>query len=72
MKKLFLFFLVSVICASCKKDYSCICYSDRRGYVIQQYSHSYKEKKKDTALSKCKNDYENSSDYVNGGYCEIK
>ena len=37
-----------------------------KGREVQQ------EKKKEVALTKCKNDYENSSDYVNGGYCEIK
>lgn len=68
---IFLFFIANFL-FSCKKNYDCACYSDRRGYVIQQYTHSYKEKTKDTALFNCKNDYENSSGYVNGGYCEIK
>jgi len=57
---------------SCKKNYTCYCYSDRRGYIIEQFTNSYKEKEKSTALSKCNSDYEGSSNYVNGGYCEIK
>ncbi|MES2516008.1 MAG: hypothetical protein V4580_17775 [Bacteroidota bacterium] len=72
MKKLSLFFIASALFLSCKKEFNCKCYSDRRGAIIEQYTHSYKEKKKDMALSKCKTDYENSNDYVNGGYCEIK
>lgn len=62
---------LAFFCA-CKKNYTCHCYSERRGYIIEQYANSYKEKEKSAALSKCKNDYEGSSNYVNGGYCEIK
>ncbi len=72
MKNLFFIFYFISLCVSCKKEYICKCYSDRRGYIVEQFSDSYKERKKDAALTKCKNDYENSSDYVNGGYCEIK
>lgn len=66
------FIVVFAFFCSCKKNFTCRCYSDRRGYIIEQYANSYKEKEKNTALSKCKSDYESSSDYVNGGYCEIK
>ena len=71
MKTLFLFLLGLVSFSSCKKNYTCNCYSDRRGFVELQETYSYKEKEKSKALSKCKSDYENSDNY-GYGYCEIK
>lgn len=71
-RKIFILFCLSVFTVSCKKKYTCNCYSDRRGFVSQKYSKEYKEKEKNTALSKCKNDYESSAEYESGDYCEIK
>ena len=71
MKNLILLLIVVVSCISCKKEYTCNCYSDRRGYVTLQETYFFKEKEKSTALAKCKNNYENSNNY-GYGYCEIK
>lgn len=71
MKNLFFVVMVSMLCFSCKKDYTCNCYSDRRGFIQLQETYTYKEKEKSKALAKCKDDYENSDNY-GYGYCEIK
>ena len=73
--KSFYFILCLVICLySCKKDYTCNCYTDRRGYVQVQFTKTYKERKKnkDKALISCQNDYLNDPNYYDQAYCEIK
>jgi hypothetical protein len=67
----FLCFLIVIALVSCKKKYTCNCYSDRRGFIELQETYHYKEREKSVALSKCRTDYENSGNY-GYGYCEIK
>ena len=71
MKNLILIVFVLFTMLSCKKTYTCQCYSDRRGYVILQQIYTYNESSKNTAFVKCTSDYESSANYT-GGYCEIK
>ena len=71
MKNIFLILIILMSCISCKKNYTCQCYSDRRGFIFLEQTYSYKEQNKSKALSKCNSDYQNSSGYVDG-YCEIK
>lgn len=72
MRKLLSFSFAVMSLVSCKKQYTCQCFNDRKGFVTLTYSASYKEKKKSQALSKCENAYKSTSIYHEGDYCLIQ
>jgi hypothetical protein len=57
---------------SCRKAYTCKCFSDKKAYIALTYTNSYKEKKKSQAQSKCENDYKSSGQFLDGDYCVIE
>lgn len=72
MKKLFIlpFLLVSI--TSCKKEYTCSCYTihERRG-TVNNANYTIKEKKKEDAHAKCINQYEASGLATWGANCDV-
>lgn len=72
MKKSFLLLLLIGLITSCKKEYSCSCYTihERRGSV-NNASYSLKEKKKADAHAKCISKYEESGLATWGANCDV-
>jgi hypothetical protein len=76
MKTFFLFFIISVLCFSCKKEYQCECVQERRQFVFEKTVILLNERSKKKALSECKKEYESIPGYTGTNYadaiCEIK
>jgi len=73
MKKFFVFFTLVLFLFSCKKEYKCHCNTQhpRRGFVNDS-DYTFKEKKKEDALAKCIQQYDESGLAVWGINCEIR
>lgn len=69
--RIIILIFASLFLISCKKNYTCQCFNNRKGFVILQYSNTYKQKKKSQAQSKCETDYKSTSVYHEGDYCQI-
>lgn len=72
MTKQLIICLTVLATVSCKKNYQCGCYSERKGFKYQVYSKNYKEKNNKTAVSKCHSDYKTTPDYSDDAYCLIE